>query len=69
MAAVTIDRNDLKQAVKDALLELMSERPEALVKAFVAAAEDIGLAEAIRQGRETEEVPREEIEAILRGDR
>jgi hypothetical protein len=68
MMPVTVDRDTLKQTVKEAVLELMSERPEALVAALVEVIEDIGLAEAIRQGRETEEVTREELDAVLRGD-
>ena len=68
MATVHLDRDELSRAVKEAVSELVAERPELLRQALAELIEDAGLAEAIRQGREEGEGSREELDAILRGE-
>ena len=55
----------LKQSVKDALVELLHEEPDALRQLLVEALEDAAFADAIREGRATELVDRESVFASL----
>jgi len=58
----------LKDSVKQALLELLRERPDEVRDLFEEIIEDIGLLHAIHEGLETETVPWAEVEATLRND-
>lgn len=53
MSAVVIDDQTLRGLLKEALIEVMQERPELLSAMFAEAMEEVGLAEAIRQGAQT----------------
>jgi len=55
----------LKQSVKDALVELLHEEPDALRQLLVEALEDAVFASAIREGQATELVNRESVFALL----
>ena len=56
------DKDALKQAVKEALLE----NPEILQDAITEALEDIGMGNAIREGLKSGRATREEIVRVLR---
>jgi ribosomal protein L12E/L44/L45/RPP1/RPP2 len=53
MSAVVIDDQTLRGLLKEALIEVMQERPELLSAVLAEAMEEVGLAEAIRQGAQT----------------
>ena len=53
MSAVIIDDQTLRGLLKEALIELMHERPELLRAMLADAMEEVGLTEAIRQGAQT----------------
>ncbi len=52
--------------LKQALVELLDEKRELFYEVLVKAIEEIGLANAIRQGRKDEFVSEEQILAVLR---
>jgi hypothetical protein len=64
---LTIDEVQAKRLIKEALVELVRERQDLFFELIVEAIEEIGLVEAIREGRQNEFVPEEEIQAILEG--
>ena len=66
MATVTIDEDKLKDLLKSALIEALEERREIVQEIVEEAIEDFGLAHAIKQGLDSESVPREEVFAILK---
>ena len=66
MAQETVTQRDLKQAVKDALAEILQEQRGLLHEVFTEALEDFALTEAIRAGRKTEPASRDEVERALR---
>jgi len=57
----------LKQALKEALSEVLLEQRELFQDLFVEALEDLAFAEAIREGLRTERVGEAEIFEILAG--
>ena len=66
--AQTDPRNEeLKQALKEALAETLHEQRELLHEVFAEVLEDFALAEAIREGRQTEHVERDEVFDVLEG--
>ena len=62
---LTIDEVHAKKLLKEVLLELMNERQDLFFEAVSEAIEEIGLAEAIREGRRNKFVSEDEITAIL----
>ena len=56
-----------KELIKEAVIELMREKHDLLLGIIVEAMEEIGLANAIREGRRNEFVSEEKITAILEG--
>jgi hypothetical protein len=67
MTIATLDENQFKVLLKEALAELFEERQEIFSAIVVEAIEDIGLANAIREGRKNDFMSKEEIDAILAG--
>lgn len=65
MARIEADEVSLKQAVKEALAETLSEKREFLHGIFAEVLEDFALSEAIRDGRETKFVERDEVLQVL----
>jgi len=57
----TLDRNDLKEAVKAAIIELLEEREDLLSDAVEEALADIGLVYAIQAGEDSPNVSRDEV--------
>jgi hypothetical protein len=66
---LVISEEQAKELLKEVLVELMEERRDLFLEAMLEAVEEIGLANAIREGRRGEFVSEEEVLAILRGQR
>lgn len=58
--------NDLKEAVKTALIEVLHERQDLLREALTEALEDIGMIRAIDEGLKSEPATRQQVFAALR---
>jgi hypothetical protein len=61
MSSIVIDDQTLKGLIKEALIEVLQERPALLGDMLVDAVEDIGLARAIREGLSTAEVSKDAV--------
>ena len=59
--------NETKALLKEVLLELLQERRSEFSQMVLEAIEEIGLANAIREGRQDEFVDEEEIQSTLGG--
>ena len=68
MQQIIDDKNQLKEVFKQAFAELLQERRDLLYDFFTEVLEDIALANAIKEGKETEIVSREQVFKILEGD-
>lgn len=64
---VTISETKAKELLKEVIIELAQERRDLLFEIILEAFEEIGLANAIREGRQNEFVSEESIVAILEG--
>jgi len=64
---LTINEKQAKALLKDVLIELLEEERDLFFEVMLEAIEEIGLANAIREGRQNEFVSEEQILAILRG--
>ena len=64
---VPVNDAQSKELIKEAVIELMREKHDLLLGIIVEAMEEIGLANAIREGRRNEFVSEERITAILEG--
>ncbi len=67
--AVTFDDEKLKDLVKSALVEVLEERKDLVRDIVEEAMEDLALARAIEQGLDSESVSRDEVFAVLEGER
>ncbi len=67
MAELNLSEDKLKQVLKAALAETLTEQRELLHEVFAEVLEDFALAEAMREGLETKEIPREDVMRVLRG--
>lgn len=61
MSTLVIDDQTLRGLLKEALIEVIRERPELLATMLAEAIEEVGLAEAIRAGRQTATVDRDDV--------
>ncbi len=64
---LTIDERQAKELLKDVLIELIEEKRDLFFEIMLAAIEEIGLGNAIREGRQNEFVSEERVLAILEG--
>ena len=69
MATATFDEEKLKSLVKSALVEALKEHRDLVREIVEEAMEDIALARAIEQGLGGESVSRDEVFAVLEGER
>ncbi|HJQ34492.1 MAG TPA: hypothetical protein VJ866_20095 [Pyrinomonadaceae bacterium] len=69
MATATLDEDKLKSVVKAAFVEALREHRDLVQEIVEEAMEDIALAHAIEQGLGGESVTRDEVFAILEGER
>jgi hypothetical protein len=67
MTSITLDEKEFKTLLKEALTELFQERQDLFLAIVAEALEDIGLANAIREGRKDDFVSRKEIDSLLAG--
>jgi hypothetical protein len=65
MTMISLDEEQFKNLLKETLVELFEERQDLFSAIVAEAIEDIGLVNAIREGRKNDFVDREEIDAIL----
>jgi len=69
MATATLDEEKLKSLVKSAFVEALKEHRDLVQEIVEEAMEDIALAHAIERGLGGESVTRDEVFAILEGER
>jgi hypothetical protein len=62
---LTINETQAKELLKQVMIELVKEKRDLFFEIVVEAMEEIGLANAIREGRRNEYVSEEQITAIL----
>ncbi len=67
MTTVSLDEKQFKDLLKQTMLELFEERSYVFSGIMVEALEEIGLANAIREGRKDEFVDEQEIMDLLAG--
>lgn len=65
MAEAGTDASELKRVFKEALSETLLEHRDLLQEMLTEALEDLGLSEAIRQGRQTDRVDRSKVLDVL----
>ena len=68
MQQIIDDKNQLKEVFKQAFAELLQEQRDLLYDVFTEVLEDIALANAIKEGEETEVVSREQVFKILESE-
>ena len=68
MQQIIDDKNQLKEVFKQAFAELLQERKDLLYDVFTEVLEDIALANAIKEGEETETISRKQVFKILEGE-
>ena len=68
MQQIIDDKNQLKEVFKQAFAELLQERRDLLYDVFTEVLEDIAMANAIKEGEETEVVSREQVFKILESE-
>ena len=64
---LTISETKAKELLKEVIIELAQERRGLFFEIILEAIEEIGLANAIREGRQDEFVSEESVAAILEG--
>lgn len=64
---LTINETKAKELLKEVIIELAQERRDLFFEIILEAIEEIGLANAIREGRQNEFVSEESIAVILEG--
>ena len=62
---LTINETQAKELLKQIMVELVEEKRDLFYEIIVEALEEVGLANAIREGRQNEFVPEAQITAIL----
>ena len=61
MSSITIDDKTLRTLLKEALIEVLQERPTLLGDVLADVVEDIGLSAAIEEGQRTTLVSKDEV--------
>jgi hypothetical protein len=64
---LTISEKQAKALLKEVLIELLEERRDLFFEMMLEAIEEVGLANAIQEGRQNEFVSEEQVLAILSG--
>lgn len=65
MSTISVEEMQLKDLLKEAILELMQERRDDLEEIFAEVIEDLALARAIEEGESTETVTKAEVLQVL----
>lgn len=63
----SMNKDQLKDIIKTALVEVLEERQDLLHEAIETAFEDLALCRAIKEGKKTQPVSREDVFKILEG--
>lgn len=67
MSSITIDNNELKALLKQALVELLAEKNQIVYDAIAEAVEEVGMIKAIQEGQASGIVDKERVfEALER---
>jgi hypothetical protein len=66
---LTINEKQAKALLKEVLIELLEEERDLFFEVMLEAIEEIGLANAIREGRQNEFVSEEQIQGIAQASR
>ena len=61
MSSITIDDKTLRNLLKEALIEVLQERPALLGDMITEVIEEVGLAAAIEEGKKTELVEKDQV--------
>ncbi|MGD1929250.1 MAG: hypothetical protein ACFB12_10085 [Leptolyngbyaceae cyanobacterium] len=64
----TLDDDQTKELLKEVLVEMLQQKREVFYELVLEILEDVGLAQAIEEGEETEFVDESEIQTILQGE-
>jgi len=64
---IMADENRLRQLLKEAIIEAVQEQKDIFYDLIAEIIEDIAMANAIREGENTEKATREEVFSILEG--
>lgn len=64
---LTINERQTKELLKEVIIELIKEKRDLFLEIILEAIEEIGLANAIREGRQNEFVSKDRILAIIEG--
>jgi hypothetical protein len=67
MVQTNLNERQLKQALKEAFVEMLQEQRGLLHEVFAEVLEDFALVEAIRVGQKTKKVTRDEVFRVLEG--
>jgi hypothetical protein len=67
MTQVSIEESQLKEALKTAIIEIFEERQDLFYDLIVEIAEDIALANAIKEGENSASISKEAVLEILKG--
>ena len=67
MSQLIVQEEQIKNLVKEAILELVREQREVLYDALAEVIEDLALAQAIKEGESTEAASRAEVLKVLEG--
>jgi hypothetical protein len=65
---LSIDKNQLKDIIKTALVEALEERQDLLHEAIETALEDIAFCRAIKEGEKTQPISKSYVFKILEGN-
>jgi hypothetical protein len=65
MSTISVEEMQLKDLLKEAILELMQERRDELEEIFAEVIKDLALARAIEEGESTETVTKAEVLQVL----
>lgn len=61
----SVEQNELKQAIKEAITEVVRENSDLVKEILAEVLEDVALLQRIEEGRQTELVSRDEIMELL----
>ncbi len=62
---IVLNDSKMREVLEEALIDILTRKPELFRQIFMDAIEDMGLASAIKEGRENDFVQESEIMAIL----
>ncbi len=67
--SIALTEKKTKELLSEVLVEMIQEKREVFYEIVAEALEDVGLANAIKEGRQNDSVDEAEIQLLLKGDR